>query len=157
MKCPTYLLDDTPPPEDQLAFHGEGAHERVARALADLGVRNHLHRLHRRMEGKLLHPARPQGIRDVSGRGDIVLDVFGGSGSTLIAAEKTGRRARLCELDPIYCDRVLARWEAYAKDDADRLVGGQPVDARLSGGGGVSKDRNTRLRDRPRDNRSKAR
>ena len=36
MKCPTYLLDDTPPPEDQLAFHGEGAHERVARALADL-------------------------------------------------------------------------------------------------------------------------
>lgn len=36
----------------------------------------------------------------------------GGSGSTLIAAEKTGRRARLVELDPIYCDCVLARWEA---------------------------------------------
>ena len=36
MKCPTYLLDDTPPPEDQLAFHGEGSHERVARAMADL-------------------------------------------------------------------------------------------------------------------------
>ena len=69
-------------------------------------------------------------IRDVSGRGDIVLDVFGGSGSTLIAAEKTGRRARLCELDPIYCDRILARWEVYAKDDAERLVDGQPVDAR---------------------------
>ena len=48
-------------------------------------------------------------------------DRFGGSGSTLIAAEKTGRRARLCEIDPIYCDRILARWEAYAQDDAARL------------------------------------
>ena len=66
-------------------------------------------------------------IRDVSGRGEIVLDLFGGVGSTLIAAEKTGRRARLCELDPIYCDRILARWEAYAKDDAERLQGGEPL------------------------------
>lgn len=63
-------------------------------------------------------------IRDVSGRGDIVLDLFGGSGSTLIAAEKTGRRARLLELDPIYCDGILARWEAFAKDDAAQLVCG---------------------------------
>ena len=69
-------------------------------------------------------------IRDVSGRGEIVLDVFGGSGSTLIAAEKTGRRARLCELDPLYCDRILARWQAYAKDEAERLVCGRPVEAR---------------------------
>ena len=89
-----------------------------------------------RMEELALHPTvKPvqmiaDAIRDVSGRGDIVLDVFGGSGSTLIAAEKTGRRARLCELDPIYCDRILARWEAYAKDDAERLVAGRPVDAR---------------------------
>ena len=89
-----------------------------------------------RMEELALHPTvKPvqmiaDAIRDVSGRGDIVLDVFGGSGSTLIAAEKTGRRARLCELDPIYCDRVLARWQAYARDDAERLVDGQPVDAR---------------------------
>ena len=89
-----------------------------------------------RMEELALHPTvKPvqmiaDAIRDVSGRGNIVLDVFGGSGSTLIAAEKTGRKARLCELDPIYCDRVLARWEAYAKDDAERLVDGQPVGAR---------------------------
>ena len=88
-----------------------------------------------RMEELALHPTvKPvqmiaDAIRDVSGRGNIVLDVFGGSGSTLIAAEKTGRKARLCELDPIYCDRVLARWEAYAKDDAERLVDGQPVGA----------------------------
>ena len=88
-----------------------------------------------RMEELALHPTvKPvqmiaDAIRDVSGRGEIVLDVFGGSGSTLIAAEKTGRRARLCELDPVYCDRILARWEAYAKDDAERLGDGRPLDA----------------------------
>ena len=57
-------------------------------------------------------------MKDVSGRNDIVLDLFGGSGSTLIAAEKTGRHARLCEIDPGYCDIILARWEHFAKDDA---------------------------------------
>jgi DNA modification methylase len=63
-------------------------------------------------------------IKDVSRRNGIVLDLFGGSGSTLIAAHKTGRRARLCELDPVYCDRVLARWERYAKDDAELVACG---------------------------------
>jgi DNA modification methylase len=50
-------------------------------------------------------------IRDVSHRGQSVLDVFGGSGTTLIAAEKTGRVARLMELDPAYCDVIIRRWE----------------------------------------------
>lgn len=78
-----------------------------------------------RMEELSLHPTvKPvqmiaDAIRDVSGRGDIVLDTFGGSGSTLIAAEKTGRRGYLCELDTTYCDRILARWEVIAKDDAE--------------------------------------
>jgi len=57
-------------------------------------------------------------IRDVSGRGEVVLDLFAGSGSTVIAAEKTGRRARLVEIDPAYCDLILARWEEYTKDEA---------------------------------------
>ena len=57
-------------------------------------------------------------IRDVSERGGVVLDCFGGSGSTLIAAEKTGRRARLIELDPVYVDRIVRRWQTFAKDDA---------------------------------------
>ncbi len=52
-------------------------------------------------------------IKDVSRRGDIVLDAFGGSGTTLIAAEKTGRKARLLELDPIYCDVICRRFQAY--------------------------------------------
>jgi DNA modification methylase len=51
-------------------------------------------------------------IKDCSRRGEIVLDPFGGSGSTLIAAEKTGRCARLIEFDPLYCDRIVRRYEA---------------------------------------------
>lgn len=60
-------------------------------------------------------------MRDVSGRGDIALDLFGGSGSTLIAAEQTGRRARVCEIDPEYCDIILARYEGFAKDEATKV------------------------------------
>jgi DNA modification methylase len=66
-------------------------------------------------------------IKDVSGRGDIVCDLFGGSGATLIAAHKTGRRAYLCELDPIYCDRIIKRWEVYAKDEAKRIACRIPI------------------------------
>lgn len=51
-------------------------------------------------------------IRDVSHRGEIVLDPFGGSGSTLLAAEQTRRRARLIELDALYCDVAVRRWQA---------------------------------------------
>jgi hypothetical protein len=50
-------------------------------------------------------------IRDLSHRGDVVLDCFGGSGSTLMAAERTGRCARLIELDPLYVDVIVRRWE----------------------------------------------
>ena len=92
-----------------------------------------------RMEELSLHPTvKPvqmiaDAIRDVSGRGDVVLDVFGGSGSTLIAAEKTGRRGYVCERDPIYCDRILARWEALAHDNAEQVVCGwsPPETARM--------------------------
>ncbi|MEO1018868.1 MAG: DNA methyltransferase [Pseudomonadota bacterium] len=83
-----------------------------------------------RMDQLAIHPTvKPvqmiaDAIRDTSGRGDIVLDLFGGSGSTLIAAHKTGRSARICELDPVYCDRILARWEAFANDDAVQVACG---------------------------------
>jgi DNA modification methylase len=52
-------------------------------------------------------------IRDVTERGAIVLDPFAGSGSTLIAAEKIGRRARCIEYEPKYCDVIVRRWQAY--------------------------------------------
>ena len=91
-----------------------------------------------RSEELALHPTvKPvqmiaDAIKDVSGRGDIILDLFGGSGSTLIAAHKTGRIARLCELDPVYCDRIIARYEAYAKDEAVQLACGTESPARYN-------------------------
>jgi DNA modification methylase len=57
-------------------------------------------------------------IRNSSRRGDLVLDPFGGSGSTLIACEKTGRRAALVELEPKYVDVIIRRWEAYTGREA---------------------------------------
>jgi DNA modification methylase len=83
-----------------------------------------------RMEELSLHPTvKPvaliaDAIKDVSKRGAIILDLFGGSGSTMIAAHKTGRRGYLCELDPIYCDRIIHRWESYAKDEAELVACG---------------------------------
>jgi len=65
-------------------------------------------------------------IKDCTRRNDIVLDAFGGSGSTLIAAESCGRIARVIEIDPIYCDTIISRWEQYTGTSA-QLVGGGPT------------------------------
>jgi len=54
--------------------------------------------------------------------GENVLDLFGGSGSTLIAAEKTGRRAFLMEIDPLYCDVIVRRWEEFTGRKAERVT-----------------------------------
>jgi DNA modification methylase len=55
--------------------------------------------------------------------GENVLDLFGGSGSTLIAAEQTGRRAFLIEIDPLYCDVIVERWSNFTGRKADRVPG----------------------------------
>lgn len=64
-------------------------------------------------------------LRDCSKRNDLVLDCFCGSGSTLIAAETTGRRARLIEYDPLYCDTIIRRWEKYTGKRAIQARTGQ--------------------------------
>jgi DNA modification methylase len=68
-------------------------------------------------------------IRNSSKTQDTVLDPFGGSGTTLIACEKTGRMARLVELDPIYCDVIAGRWQAYTGLVARREADGAALDA----------------------------
>ena len=57
-------------------------------------------------------------IKNSSRFGEIVLDVFGGSGSTLIAAEQLGRKCRMVEFDPVYADVIVKRWEELTGDEA---------------------------------------
>jgi DNA modification methylase len=72
-----------------------------------------------RLEELAMHPTvKPvalvaDAIKDCSRRNDLVLDPFAGSGTVLMAAERTGRRARALEIDPHYVDVAVRRWEAY--------------------------------------------
>ena len=80
----------------------------------------------------LLHPTvKPvalvaDAIRDCSNRGDIILDPFGGAGTAIIAAEKTGRRARLIELNPVYVDVTIQRWQRLTGRAVYHAVTGRP-------------------------------
>ena len=58
--------------------------------------------------------------------GDIVLDLFGGSGTTMLAAEKHGRHGYLMELDPKYCDVIIKRWQEFTGKIATHAETGQP-------------------------------
>src|SRR5829696_948073 len=60
-------------------------------------------------------------LRNSTRRGELVLDPFAGSGSTLVACERSGRRARLLELDPRFCDVVVPRWEGLTGQSAERV------------------------------------
>lgn len=77
-----------------------------------------------RQEELAMHPTvKPvamiaDALRDCSRKRDLVLDCFGGSGTTLIAAHQTGRRARLIEIDPVYVDVAIRRWEAETGEQA---------------------------------------
>ncbi|WP_028770769.1 site-specific DNA-methyltransferase [Silanimonas lenta] len=71
-------------------------------------------------------------IRNSSRPGDVVLDPFGGSGTTLIAAEKSGRVARLIELDPKYVDVIVRRWQEWAGQQATREADGVAFDQAAS-------------------------
>ena len=88
-----------------------------------------------RSEDLAMHPTvKPvalvaEAIKDCSRRGEIVLDPFGGSGTTLIAAEKTGRLARLIEFDTIYCDTILHRFERVTGKQATHAASGTSFEA----------------------------
>ncbi|MER8649640.1 DNA methyltransferase [Mesorhizobium sp. M0586] len=84
-----------------------------------------------RMEELEAHPTvKPvalvaDALLDVSRRGDVVLDPFGGSGSTLLASHKTGRHARLIEIDPVYCDLIIRRFERHTGKQATLATTGE--------------------------------
>ena len=97
-----------------------------------------------RMADLAIHPTvKPvaliaDAMRDCSRRGDIVLDPFIGSGTTIVAAERVGRRACGLELDPRYVDAAIQRWRTYTRRDAILTGTGQTFDevsaARRTGG-----------------------
>ena len=66
-------------------------------------------------------------ILDGSKKGDMVLDIFGGSGTTIIAAEQTGRRCYMMEIDPHYCDVIISRWEKETGEKAQLISGTEKV------------------------------
>ncbi len=67
-------------------------------------------------------------ILDCSERGGIVLDAFLGSGTTVIAAERTGRRCYAMELDPVYVDTAIRRWQVLTGGKAHHAAGGRLFD-----------------------------
>jgi len=67
-------------------------------------------------------------ILDCSARGDIVLDGFLGSGTTLIAAERTGRRCYGLELDPLFTDTIVRRWQKLTGGSAHHAASGRSFD-----------------------------
>ena len=67
-------------------------------------------------------------ILDCSARGDVVLDLFLGSGTTLIAAERVGRCCYGMEIDPLYVDTIIRRWQAFTGDKATYAVTGKRFD-----------------------------
>ena len=88
--------------------------------------------LSRGATGKYVHPTQKpvelieMALNNSSKGGDTVLDLFGGSGSTLIACEKTGRHARLMELDPKYVDVIIKRWQDFTGKTAVHAETNQP-------------------------------
>lgn len=75
---------------------------------------------------KLQRTVSPEGadsriVRNSSRAGELVLDLFGGSGSTLITCEQLKRRCFTMELDPHYCDVILTRWERLTNQTAQKL------------------------------------
>ena len=87
-----------------------------------------------RLDDLAMHPTvKPvplvaEAIKDCSNRGGIILDPFGGSGTTLIACEKTGRKARLIEIDPKYVDVTIRRWQSLTGQKAVLSSTGQYFD-----------------------------
>lgn len=113
-------------PQHEFIFYVKGAEWFGDKAQADVWY------MSRGATGEYVHPTQKpvelieRALGNSSRPGHSVLDVFGGSGSTLIACEKTGRIARLMELDPKYVDVIVTRWQNYTGQRATLEATGAP-------------------------------
>lgn len=114
-------------PQHELCWHwGNQSDKKEQASLSNVW------RVPKELELKDLHPTvKPidiiePALRVTTDQGKIVLDLFGGSGSTLIAAERSHRHARLMELDPAYCDVIVKRWQEFTGKLATLEATGQP-------------------------------
>lgn len=105
-------------PQHEFIFYSKGGQFYGDRSQSDVWY------MSRGNTGAYVHPTQKpvelveKAINNSSKKGDAVIDCFGGSGSTLIACEKTGRNARLMELDPKYCDVIVKRWQEFTGKNA---------------------------------------
>ena len=105
-------------PQHEFIFYSKGGAWYGDRSQSDVWT------VSRGNTGAYVHPTQKpvelveRAIQNSSKSGDTVVDCFGGSGSTLIACEKTGRHARLMELDPKYCDVIVRRWQEFTGKQA---------------------------------------
>lgn len=117
----TTVIDDTKPlekmtkPELKDLVRAMQEEKETSVIYCDKPMRNDLHPTMKpvKLVARFMHNS--------SKEGDVVADIFGGSGSTLIAAEQLGRKARLMEIDPHYCDVIIARWETFTGQTAVKI------------------------------------
>ena len=113
-------------PQHEFIFYSKGGQFYGDRSQSDVWY------MSRGNTGAYVHPTQKpvelveKAINNSSKKGDAIVDCFGGSGTTLIAAEKNGRVARLMELDPKYCDVIVKRWQDFTGKQAVLESTGQP-------------------------------
>lgn len=113
-------------PQHEFIFYSKGGQFYGDRSQSDVWY------MSRGSTAAYVHPTQKpvelveKAIGNSSKKGDAVIDCFGGSGSTMIACEKTGRHARLMELDPKYCDVIVKRWQDFTGKIAIHAETGEP-------------------------------
>lgn len=114
-------------PQHEFIFYSKGGQFYGDRSQSDVWY------MSRGNTGAYVHPTQKpvelieKALNNSSKSGDVVIDCFDGSGSTLIACEKTGRHARLMELDPKYCDVIRRRWTKWASENGKEVGSGKLI------------------------------
>jgi len=119
-------------PQHEFIFYSKGDSWHGDKAQSDVWYNS------RGATGEYVHPTQKpvelveKAISNSSKGQDVVIDVFGGSGSTLIACEKTNRHCRMMELSPVYCDVIINRWQQYTGKEAILESTGETFNSKIS-------------------------